>query len=511
MQFRYTQIADWPPLAWLARCVPFEPVIEVFHGGLVDVTPDWFCEAIWMGPYDAGDFDRTDVVFGSGCRRRGARATFVSSASTVDRLQTLEAPDGTWVSNSLACLLAAARATVDPLYPRYFEDFRTIREGLLRYRPSLASSRGAVRLTYYGNLEWDGGRLHQVTKPAPVRDFGSFAKYRAFLGQALRGLADNMGAQKRRRPYQFLGTISTGYDSPTVAVLAREAGLSAAITMDRSRGGASDSGEEIAARLGLPTQVVERDGWRRLPLAEIPFIASDAKGEDVYFKGAEERLVGRVLLTGFHGDTAWSKAPRPLNAEIVRKDQSGLSLSEYRLWVGFIHCPVPFLGIRQLTDINAISRSPEMARWDWPRGNSRPICRRIVEEAGLPRHLFGIGKRAASVLLFDEEFLSPGSLADYTGWLAEHTGDPRGPASRPGDALLQLCGRLVGTVASVTPRRWSRVRAVADGLIRIGKRERRFRYVFPWALARAERRYGQGLTVGAGRPALYDPISTPTP
>jgi len=195
----------------------------------------------------------------------------------------------------------------------------------------------------------------------------------------------------------------------------------------------------------------------------------------------------------------------------VRKDQSGLSLSEYRLWIGFIHCPVPFLGIRQLADINAISRSPEMARWDWPRGHSRPICRRIVEEAGLPRHSFGIGKRAASVLLFDEEFLSPGSLADYTGWLADHTGDPRGPTSRSSDAVRQLSDRVLGTVARFTPRGWSRAHAVVDGLRRIGKREPRFRYVFPWALARAGRRDGQGLPVAADRPARYDPISTPTP
>src|SRR5439155_880948 len=166
---------------------------------------------------------------------------------------TLETPDGIWVSNSLACLLAAARATVDPLYPRYFEDFRTVREGLLRYRPSLASSRGPVRLTYYGNLEWDGGRLQQVSKPAPVRDFGSFVKYRAFLGQALRDLADNMGGRERRRPYDFLGTISTGYDSPTVAVLAREAGLATAITVDRSRGGASGSWRTSTPSAALPT------------------------------------------------------------------------------------------------------------------------------------------------------------------------------------------------------------------------------------------------------------------
>src|SRR5260370_19969030 len=164
VHFQYTRIADWPPLAWLARCLPFERAIEVFHGDRVEITPDWFCEAIWAGPYDAGDFDRTDVVFGSGCRIRGARAMFVSSASTVDRLQTLETPDGIWVSNSLACLLAAARATVDPLYPRYFEDFRTIREGLRRYRPSAAGSRRGGRLAYYRNLSSDERRVGKEGK-----------------------------------------------------------------------------------------------------------------------------------------------------------------------------------------------------------------------------------------------------------------------------------------------------------------------------------------------------------
>src|SRR2546430_15465812 len=80
----------------------------------------------------------------------------------------------------------------------------------------------------------------------------------------------------------------------------------------------------------------------------------------------------------------------------------------------------------------------------WPRGHSRPICRRIVEEAGLPRHSFGIGKRAASVLLFDEKFLSPGSLADYTGWLADHTGDPGGPTrSEEHTSELQSQSNLV--------------------------------------------------------------------
>jgi len=493
LRLRYAPVADWPPLAWLARCTASDRVIEVLHGDRVEVTPDWFCEAVWTGDYEAADFDKSDVVFGSGARVRGERATFVSASSTVDRLHALELSDGAWVSNSLACLLATARAGVEPLYARYFEDFRTVRDGLIRYRPSILTTRGAVRLTYYRNLEWDGRRLRSVSKPAPVRTLDSFWRYRTFLSQSLRSLADNMADRRRRRPFTFLGTISTGYDSATAAVLGREVGLSEAITVNRSRSGAADAGVELAARLGLTTHVVERDAWRRSPFPEVPFIASDAKGEDVYFQGAESRLAGRVLLTGFHGDGAWSRAPHRLNGDIVRKDQSGLSLSEYRLWIGFLHCPVPFIGIRQAAAINAISRSPEMGRWDWPSGNSRPICRRILEEAGLPRHGFGLEKRAASVLLFDEGFLTPDSLVDYTAWLAERAGDAHGPARRPAEALWRLCGRLVAPLAHVTPQGWSRVRAVLGRVVEMGRRERLFRYVFPWALARAQRRYEPGL------------------
>src|SRR5213079_2018010 len=97
---------------------------------------------------------------------------------------------------------------------------------------------------------------------------------------------------------------------------------------------------------------------------ELPFLAADAKGEDVYFRGAEAHLARRVLVTGYHGDQMWSKRPRAPSADIVRGDQSGLSLSEYRLWAGFIHLPVPFIGVRQIGDVRALSRSAAMAPWD---------------------------------------------------------------------------------------------------------------------------------------------------
>src|SRR5207245_7865116 len=91
MRLRYTLVADWPPLAWLARCRPGAPAIDVFHGPRVELAADWFCEAVWDGAFADGDFDRTDLVFGSGARARESDGVcFVSSGSTVDRLQSID-------------------------------------------------------------------------------------------------------------------------------------------------------------------------------------------------------------------------------------------------------------------------------------------------------------------------------------------------------------------------------------------------------------------------------------
>lgn len=66
MQFDYTLMRDWPPLAWLAACRRGALVPQVFHGRNVEATDDWFGEVAWPGDHAAGAFDRTDLVAGSG-------------------------------------------------------------------------------------------------------------------------------------------------------------------------------------------------------------------------------------------------------------------------------------------------------------------------------------------------------------------------------------------------------------------------------------------------------------
>ena len=259
LRLRFHRSDTWPVLSWLARCRPGDEVVDVIHGTHVEAAPDWFCEAVWDGAYESGDFDRTDIVFGSGGRARDGGITFVSSGATVDRIQTMESGEEVWVSNSLPCLLAISGGQLDPAYPHYFRDFSSIRLGLSRYASQVATNRGVIRLTYFNNVVWDGQRLRTLAKPNPSRDFGTFERYRDFLEATLQRVGRNLTASVRQYPYRFLGTISSGYDSPAVAVLARQAGLEDVISFDGADAGESDSGQEIATR---PFQLVTGRQWK---------------------------------------------------------------------------------------------------------------------------------------------------------------------------------------------------------------------------------------------------------
>src|SRR2546429_1793135 len=504
MRFEFILVADWPPLAWLAQCPRGNGLISIWHGRSVERAADWFCEAVWAGPYTAGQFDRTDLVFGSGGRLRGEGAVFVSSGSTVDRLQTLETRDGAWVSNSLACLLAGVAGRVDPTYPGFVRDFKSVTRGLRRYKRTLTTSAGPIQLVYFANIRWDGQRLHEHPKDSPIRDFSTFARYRDFLATSLGQLAENASAGERTHAFGLLGTLSSGYDSATVAALGRCAGLRDVMSFDRSRSGVDDTGAEIAAVLGLRVSTVSREAWRSAPKPEIPFLAADAKGEDVHFTAAERLLTGRVLLTGFHGDEMWDRVawPLPLNEDLVRSDQCGLSLTEYRLWAGFIHCPVPFMGARQVQAVNAISNSSELAAWRVPGAYNRPICRRILEEAGVPRQAFGTAKKNTSVLMFERRtFLSPDSWHEYSCWLAErhvqgatHRRAPP-PLLRRGPTRLQTAAQHIAAAlhaaARIAPHRLRLVASLAWRVGAIRSPGPLFRFFFPRALEQAKGRYSR--------------------
>jgi hypothetical protein len=94
-----------------------------------------------------------------------------------------------------------------------------------------------------------------------------------------------------------------------------------------------------------------------------------------------------------------------------RLEQAGMSLGEFRLRAGFIHVPLPWFAALQMGSVQHISRSDEMRPWVLGMDNDRPIARRILEEAGIPRGRFADAKRATSATIHSQ---GPAALAPAT-------------------------------------------------------------------------------------------------
>ncbi|MCI0401961.1 MAG: hypothetical protein L0212_00375 [Acidobacteria bacterium] len=494
--FEYINVLEWPPLAWVARCPKSGSTITVFHGRQVETTPDWFCEAIWDGPYEEGGFDSADSVAGTGGRLRDGGVVFVVSSGDFDRLHSVLAGDVLWVSNSLPGLLATSGATVDACYGDYWRNLFSIICDHERYERYLAASQPPVRLTYKDNLSWNGSRVEEWGKAHRPVALKSFVDFRKCLDRILGAVTANLASLVRKYPYPMIGTISSGYDAAAVCALLRDLGLRDAITFGRTRDGQDDSGARTAEALGLGIHVVDGDAWREIPFSEVPFLAVNGHGQNVQFRGAEELLCGRAVFTGAGGDIAWSKGTTQL-------DTTPLSMSEYRLWAGYIQCPVPYWLKRFGSDLLAIGESPEMREWDRPGDYSRPVPWRILREAGVPAELWPRVKRfAARSVVRAGSSIGPVSHTDYLRWLRSRAMDfirrgrvPPLAFETVDRAVLLMYGAVEHFGSRL--RDWSKEQPVVWRIavpladihnLTFGPRYVR-RYLFAWAVERAQKRY----------------------
>jgi len=473
---------------------------------MVEIKDEWFGEIAWAGDFTEADFDQTDIVSGSGGRRRGDQIHFVSAGSIVDRLHFIRVDNNYVVSNSLPCLLSVVDATLDPIYPRYYEDLRSINFGFEYCRRHFACSKGQVEFVYFDNLVWNGNDLVRRPKPTPRSSFSDFDDYYSYLVTTMGEVANNICSPDRRFSYTMLSTVSSGYDSATVAAIAKTAGCQKLMTIDQSRAGDSDSGAEIGKYLGLDVHVANRDAWRDQKLAELPFIAGGpGGGGSVFFKSAEEQLGNTVLFTGIGGGLIWDDATPMDDGSYPPIGFSDASLTEYRLSVGFIHCPLPLWGMRTADDIFRITASEEMLPWCVPGKYNRPVARRIVETAGVPRQAFGMKKKAAAFMLHQplsaKEGLSPSSAEDFNSWLRETRLEwLRRGRIPPSHALTALVDRSLYLFLAVLRRlpRFIPKSGLRDYLVKkttaLGHLARRppgsvRNYTFPWAVSRLQQNY----------------------
>lgn len=466
--FRLTfrALSALPRLAWCAELTP-DGDIFVEHGPWVETGDDFFAEGAWDAPFEDGAIDRAAVVLGSGGRVRNNEVIFCTTTHTMERLQSVRVGDRLFLSNSFAYLLRATGDGLDVNYRYYERDFMTFLRGRRRAKRSVPTRLGRQVSVYYGERIIVGGDLAIRTEPFPPSPpFESYEAYIAAVTELVSRLHLNANSPARAARYQPLSTLSTGYDSPACTVIAKHIGCRDAITVTDARpdynpygrapGDASDDGTQIARHLQIELTAYRRSAYLdRDDYPEAEFIATGNGGDDVVLAAAESELAGRMLFTGFLGDTLWGL--HPLDADSSRnyvyQYPAGGTLGEFRIRTGFIHVPIPLLTYASQPSLVRIARSGAMAPWRIGGDYDRPIPRRLVESSGVPRAIYATEKKAIT-----QPFWLPVETADLRKMLSADSYDSLRAYAGSAAVMsaLRLPGKLRTSLARLTPPRAAR-------------------------------------------------------
>ena len=401
MRFALELVDTLPRLAWLARVHDGDPVVRVLHGSWVEAREDFFVEGAWDGPFATGAIDRTDVLAGSGGRATPQGVVFATPANMYERLHSMRTDAAGLISNSLAFLLAQSGDRLDPDHPHYYLDLLDLfRCGIREKRKRLRLAGGrSVELHDCCNLEiGPDGRMTRVEKPwgpSPT----SYDDYVTLLDRTVRRVIDNASDRNRRWRYRPLAMVSQGYDSTAVAALARRAGCREAVTFVRSNSGhgyVDDSGEAVGRSLGLTVTAYERDDHAAIAGFRAEEFYLDPWGVDRTMAVMEQQLTGSLLLSGRSGETVWTRGDLRWGLPDFQFPVDltpGCALGEFRLRTGFLHFPPAVIAAIHAPVIHRWNAAPEMRPWSIGGRYDKPIARRIAEEAGVPRHLFGQVKK----------------------------------------------------------------------------------------------------------------------
>ena len=424
MNLTFERVDSLPRLAW---CAEVRPGLEcrVIHGPWVETHEEYFVEGAWDGPFAEGRFDESCLLMGSGGRTTTNGLLFCTACHTLERLHYLALESRLLISPSMVFILTMAGLRLDVRHVPYQVDLARMVKSL-KYHVGNIPLEGGTRLNlvYYRNLlvdpELNVTALPKVEPP----EFATFADYKHYLVRGLQAIAKNAADPHRHVKFSPVTTVSSGYDSAACAALSKEIGCRKALTFltawSQSRGDADldDSGQAVGEALGLEVKTFSRLAYHaNAGFPEAEFVACGDLGQDMPFSGMEKDFEQRLVLIGTHGDVIWNRHFVPQGRNVVRKFMDGCSMIEFKARVGFIYVVPAFFGTMSHPSIYAISNAEEMHPWQVGGNYDRPIPRRIAEEAGVDRGLFGCHKNAVAVLLNRDQQLrlemKPGSFADF--------------------------------------------------------------------------------------------------
>jgi hypothetical protein len=397
--FTFRETPTLPFLAWCAEMKENSAEVTVHHGPWVETGANFYVEGAWSGAFERRSFPTALTFTGTGGIVQDSTVIFSSPSNTLQPIYLVRRNRSLVCSNSLAFLLVISKDEVDPDYRFYEADMMSIMFGLAKYKKKIPTrKKNFVHMYYHCNLFVSPDLQVRQQPRNSLATFVGYEDYYEFLQNEVSRVTTNASDAHRNVAYKPLTTISSGYDSPASSVLARMAGCKEALTYTLARANfeqRDDSGAQIAQILGLDVcELDPEDYLRQDRYLEAEFIARGTGADEVYIGSAENLLQRTILCTG-NGAKLWERINLEVGPHMVRRDASGSSLDEFRFRVGFLHFPIPYIGFTGHPSIHRILNSQDMAPWSL-QGTmyDKPIPRRIAEEAGVPRTLFGQCKKA---------------------------------------------------------------------------------------------------------------------
>lgn len=456
-----------PKLAWIANVDLEKQQTIVVHGPWVEKLERGFIEGAWDGDFTNTTFDTSACVFGSGAVVNEKSIIFVSSTSTTDYLYWWSNDNGNrvTVANSLPLLLANLDDELDSQIRDYDSINESIVLGINRYIRNIPTKKGSVNRLMHWNLKVSPEQILEQDKPLPL-SFKTFGDYSAYLATTYRELASNAKDRRRSRPMAIFSTQSKGYDSTAANVVAKDSGIDLVFTVTKGKKigyyanedgqfEVDDDGAAICTFLGLRNIPIDRRAIETNSKTEYLFYAGMHSSSDFNLLQIASHIVQpTILITGTLGEI-WYPAqyyknqPNTITQDLVRGDLGTHSLTEIRLQAGYVQLAFPYIGARNRADILRISESEEMEPWRLRTDYDRPIPRRLAEQAGLARNMFG-QKKMASVLEFPPPTIPIDKQLqlDYLDYLVNE-----GILTRWQTFLLPLAQRYNSVISTTSPKR----------------------------------------------------------
>ncbi|MGC2049360.1 MAG: hypothetical protein WA635_12225, partial [Gallionella sp.] len=391
-----------------------------------------------------------------------------SCTATTDYLYHNDDTNNFVISNSLPLLLAKLDDSLKPSFINYSNINKSILDGIHDFISRIPTCKGHVSRIMHHNVRPASSGVALIEKPHAA-DFGSFNEYRDYLRLRIGQLLINAHHDARNIPLQVYSTQSRGYDTTAVNALAAPFGVDRVFTnpeskekqsfyLGRRSQEPSDDGAAICATLGLTCTPIDRLSFEKEPLAhEIYYWAGLDNNKDLNLHEITN-YINRptLLLTGQYGEF-WYPSNivgeyrlHFLDDGLKKWDLAGHGLAEVRLKTGFIQAAIPVIGSRRRTSILRITDDTEMDPWRLGTHYDRPIPRRIAEEAGVPRDMFGQIKLASIVDLPTPNVPITAALrVEFLHHLRKH-----GLLGRVGASLLPMVQRFNNWVYWTNPNRY---------------------------------------------------------